>query len=881
MILWMPRLSRDGRYVVGFRPGQNGSAVVVYDRQTGAERVLDADGTQPVWLGDTIVVRPQSAGLATLRLYAADGSPAGEVGLPTPANWIEPAADLAAYLAPPPTPRLWTPALGAVEGYAGGVVLQARTLAIRHDTGALAELPSQRVVDPRSHDGIRAFAEATRYVARVYEDASRRWLLCVDGEAYPSLGQVHAPAGRHQFLCWVSDDGQLCVALADDPTRGWVVAQGDVRHPDLAVIDNRIVVVWCGGRGELGHATVDRTTPTVDLRVNAPPATLETWEPTAAEVDLWPLWTGSAGSQWPRRNPDDGGIYMDCQAVDLGDGRAIATYVKTADGRVWERRATGRDADGVAWIGLVEDHERDGRIYHFRDWRLMPRFAKAGDEWERKTEIREWDHARRDWGPWYPFRYRVRVASVERSSFGRTRAIVEVDTYQDLEIFELYSNKGWAAWEWWRGSAYAMAERKRETPIPVGFYQRTEWPERFDGPRPWPDPPKTAWPIVARDEPVPPQQATRITIVEPHEWPVIVPAGASLRVVYAVTQGPEPAFVEWLLDDEVVARNPGWDRDHTFGPRDLVSRHRIAVEAIDAEGKVIDYTARRREVIVEQAGPPPGDGFRVPPQWAVYGNFLANGIEPWGFMAPSWWVHDRPRWERFVRAYAAAGYRHLPFALYGAYRDERAYDLRGEPERARELVQAHLDRGVVPIIMAITDEPDGSTAAPDVAWARVRPALDAIRDLPVLWCTGWEINQIPGWREDRNPRQGHDLIALCRRIRDLTGKAPWVHFAPNWWGPHYEDGDEDRWWRDVGDDCCGLLGQIRPDAPLDLTGDPTAPDGLYLWLRYPRASDGVPGIVGRLAGRGKDVVLFEHSRDLARWRQVREVMTTEYVAGIC
>jgi hypothetical protein len=278
---------------------------------------------------------------------------------------------------------------------------------------------------------------------------------------------------------------------------------------------------------------------------------------------------------------------------------------------------------------------------------------------------------------------------------------------------------------------------------------------------------------------------------------------------------------------------------------------------------------------------PTGDGFLVPAHWTVYGNFLASGIESWGFMAPSWWLHDRPRWDRFVRAYVAAGYRHLPFALYGRYAAERAYDLRTTPERARQLVLDHLARDITPIVLVITDEPDGSVLTPDEAWERVRPAVVAIADLPVLWCTGWELNEVGGWNASANPRQGHDIITLCQRIRGVVGQAPWLHLAPNWWAPHYEDGDEDQWWRDVGDDCAGLLGQIRPDAPLDLAGNPAAPDGLYLWLRYPRASDNARGIVGRLAARNKPVVMFEHSRDLARWQRVREIVVAENVAGIC
>lgn len=295
-----------------------------------------------------------------------------------------------------------------------------------------------------------------------------------------------------------------------------------------------------------------------------------------------------------------------------------------------------------------------------------------------------------------------------------------------------------------------------------------------------------------------------------------------------------------------------------------------ATLALQADGNVVIYAPDGRAIWATQTLLAP----RPVPPMPIYGNFLANGLEPWGFMAPTWFVHERRRWQRFVTAYVAAGYRHLPFALYGAYRDEAAFDVRSTPNVAREMVQAHLEAGITPIIMAIMDEPDGSEPTPEQAWQRVRPALEALADLPVEWGCGWEINQVAGFREARNPRQGHDLIGLCQSLHALTRRAPWLHLQPNWWGPHYSDGDEDRWWRDVGDACQGLLLQLPHDEPLD--------QAWHLAAAHPRASDGARGIVGRLAARGKRCVLFEFARDLARWHQGEALVRADgRFAGIC
>jgi hypothetical protein len=272
-------------------------------------------------------------------------------------------------------------------------------------------------------------------------------------------------------------------------------------------------------------------------------------------------------------------------------------------------------------------------------------------------------------------------------------------------------------------------------------------------------------------------------------------------------------------------------------------------------------------------------------RFAIYGNFLANGIEPWGFLSPLWWTRDRPRWTRFVQAYTAAGYRHLPFALYGQYGNSGWFELR-DPDLAVAVVRAHLDAGIMPILMAITDDIDRPNA-PE-AWERVRPAIEAIvRSVgaqALEFCCGWEINQVYAFNEQHFLSSGDDLIHLCHTLRRTTGKAPWLHLQPNWWAPHYEGRDEDRWWRDVGDRCAGLLFQIAPDSSLDLTRprDGREADGLYLALRLPRGSDGAEGIAGRLASTGHRFVLFEHSRDPERWKRVEAIVRPDRrVVGIC
>lgn len=381
---------------------------------------------------------------------------------------------------------------------------------------------------------------------------------------------------------------------------------------DVAVVDSEIRIAAYSdheGQGRPGlhlmAASSDSPRETL-IMPPAPPPSPEIWAPTTETVDLWALFVGASGSQYPRRNPNDPGIYWDCQVAKLGAHVEHAWFVKHPSGRVYEWRATWMDSTGVEWIGLLEDHDDQGRTYRFEDPRLMRRYAQVGDMWTWRTRISEWDRAAQTWGPWQgpgsdgTFAFRVVVRSVERSSYGRVRAILDVDTYQDLEVFELMSNKGWTAWEEWTRSAYPgpqpMPPGVEARGLRVGLRKRVEWPERWDGPRPWPSPPCGAWPLE--------KSSTRISIVSPLEWPQRTVRAApndeaSLRCVYAVTAGEDPAFIEWSKDNgESWVRNPGWDLDHTFRTK-MAGVYRIKARALNSQQEILDETGARREWIVE------------------------------------------------------------------------------------------------------------------------------------------------------------------------------------------------------------------------------------------------------------------------------------------
>lgn len=343
----------------------------------------------------------------------------------------------------------------------------------------------------------------------------------------------------------------------------------------------------------------------------------------------------------------------------------------------------------------------------------------------------------------------------------------------------------------------------------------------------------------------------------------------------------DPGICQMQADGNVVC----YDRTGTPYWHTGTHGHPGATCVLQDDGNLVIYAASGEPVwatgtVSRDADVPP-----PPSRWKIYGNFLANGIEPFGFMAMGWRMHDTARYDRFITAYVAAGYRHLPCAIWGEYPGETWYDYRPQLRVFAEALDEWLARGITPIVFVLTDDRGDPLAAPGQI-VMAKQILEELGSRTALnkfeWCMGWELNQVAGWRETRNPLQGHHMIDLARMIKAVTGKAPWLHLQPNWWAPHYQGADEDAWWRDVGDNCCGLLGQIAPDSPLELLGDPAFPHGLYLMLEYPRSSDGARGIAGRLAARGKQFVMFEHSRTLARWARVREIVERDpRVVGIC
>lgn len=313
----------------------------------------------------------------------------------------------------------------------------------------------------------------------------------------------------------------------------------------------------------------------------------------------------------------------------------------------------------------------------------------------------------------------------------------------------------------------------------------------------------------------------------------------------------------------------------------------VHVEMTNAVGS--DRSARVRLVRIvdglDPPSPPPPPAPPVPTPPAVRtwrGNFLANGFEPWAFMYPGW---DADRRTRFRRRYRAEGWTHLPIGIWGAYGHEPAFDYRANVDGYRDLLRELLADGLIPCVFVVTDQLPG-----DPAWSAQQGIDFAARyclqvaDLVPAWCLGWELNQVAGWDESGNPQQGHDMIRLGQTIKSAGYGAPvYAHFQPNWWGPHYADGDEAQWWRDVGGSIDGLLFQIRPESSRSLSGDSQAPDGVYLALRYPRGSDGALGICGRLQAMGKEFVLFEHARTRERWEQTLAAITRDgdRVQGWC
>jgi hypothetical protein len=620
----------------------------------------------------------------------------------------------------------------------------------------------------------------------------------------------------------------------------------------------------------------------------APPPPVEQWEPMAEPVSLWPLFVGAGPNQYPRRNPDDAGVYWDVHRANLGDGIEHAWFVKTLDGRVYEWRAVLPDETGRLWLCLLEDHDEHGRTYQFEDPRLCPMVVRAGEVYERVTQLREWDRAREAWGPWTGpgadgrFRFRVHVVSVERSNYGRRRAVLAVDTYQDLEIFELYSNKGWSAWEEWRASAATTSSRTRTLldGRRVGFVKRVEWPERFDGPRVWPVRPFGEWPRDAASLPPPsPVETTRVTIEDPVTWPVESTAPATLRCV-AYIRG-QARTITWTRRDAtgaVVERvtNPAWDLDHTFrAPSPGVWWIQASVERA---GIVLDQTMRERKWIVHPAPPvepppgPPPDATWRPTRDEVLrwrGDFLdaLNGFQHPTFMLPGMPVDLQ---DAVLARYPG---RHVPFAWKTWYPrfPQWGFD---RPHDIEDVIDRCFAHHCIPVLFVPIEAGDSL----DAHIARITPVLTRLRDggRLVALCWGWEINDINGWTAN-----GTQQLEYLRRLRAIV-PAPiplYAHWTPERWsgwpsfdGTEPEKGELD-WLREaerIG--LTGVLYQEPWDKPVAEIEDRA--------FRYDQKNYIGPGIKGRVETAGLQFVLFEHSRDPEHYRAV-VALCERYGAGYC
>ena len=292
------------------------------------------------------------------------------------------------------------------------------------------------------------------------------------------------------------------------------------------------------------------------------------------------------------------------------------------------------------------------------------------------------------------------------------------------------------------------------------------------------------------------------------------------------------------------------------------------------EAKVVDANADLKLILnkLNPSNPPPFDDGR----WR--GNFLALPDYPFAFMYPAW---DEQKRLNFCQVYSKAGFNRLPISAWASYAG-LSYDYSSKPDEFRKILSGLKSFGIDPVFFVITDAVNDNTKiGPDKAENFCNSFLPKIRDLVKFACLGWELNQVKGWDEHDDPRSGEHMLNLSKYIKwNLPTAKLYAHFQPNWWAPHYEKGDEWTWWRDALS-IDGLLHQIRPDAPIELTGNLQAPDGLYLALKYPvPGQPHIEGIKGRMEQLGKKYILFEHSRELRRWEIVRDICN-QFKIGYC
>lgn len=269
------------------------------------------------------------------------------------------------------------------------------------------------------------------------------------------------------------------------------------------------------------------------------------------------------------------------------------------------------------------------------------------------------------------------------------------------------------------------------------------------------------------------------------------------------------------------------------------------------------------------------------------GNFLAFPGYEFAFLYPGW---PRVKQAAFRAAYKSAGLTHLPFAPWGAYSGQGAYDFRARVPEFRVLLTELLEDGLTPCVFMHTDRADGGASAWSreslTAWAR--QFVPAVRDLIALWCTGWEYCQIDSGRAGYWTGDGAEHLAWARELRGLIGSEAtlYAHFPPPriTGYPNYPDHsgpqDEARWWKEAAGVIDGLLYQCEFEKDErfvkgNLLGGPS--------------SDGTTDIgdVNRLRPGGTwgvdvQVVFFEHSRSQNRWRRLVETVGRDArLKGFC
>lgn len=286
-------------------------------------------------------------------------------------------------------------------------------------------------------------------------------------ELYGKFNPVPVRALGKTWVLWLSNSAMYL----SDLSKSYEITRGETYYPDVNFVDGRFVFAYTDSSGNL--SMISKLPSELD-GVN------EIWTPYNEPIDVWRMFIGDSASQYPRGNSKDTGIYWDCIHVPFSDSE-VALFVKHPNYDVYEVRFTYH-----GWFCLLEDHDEGMVIRRFEDPRICPRFVRRGQVFERITRFRD------DYGEWTgpgsdkQFRFRVTVEDVSKSSLGRYRLVLAVDTYQDLEIFECYSNKGWSAWEYWRKSLAGKTVTREIHGIKVGFDKRTEWPDRIEGHRKWP-----------------------------------------------------------------------------------------------------------------------------------------------------------------------------------------------------------------------------------------------------------------------------------------------------------------------------------------------------------------------------------------------------------